>query len=106
MGNAVLEMAEVGIPSNFVRFLSSLGLHCMTIIRFTGKGNDEHWYYQIATKIKLVIPIRTGAPRNTSRGSGCARVHHTNITRSALDRVVRNRLLQGELSQPEGCLRL
>jgi hypothetical protein len=33
-------------------------------------------------------------------------IHHTNITRSALDRVVRKRLLQGELSQPEGCLRL
>ena len=100
------EVAEVDVPSNFVRFLSSLYLHCMTIIGFTGKENDAYWYYQIYTKIKLVIPIRTGAPRNTSRGSGCARVHHTNITRSALDRVVRNRLLQGELSQPEGCLRL
>jgi ubiquinone biosynthesis protein COQ9 len=65
-------MAEVGIPSNFVRFLSSLGLHCMTIIRFTGKGNDEHWYYQIATKIKLVIPKIIGAPRNTAPGIGCA----------------------------------
>jgi hypothetical protein len=78
----------------------------MTIIRFTGKGNDEHWYYQIATKIKLVIPKIIGAPRNTAPGIGYAVIHHTNITRSALDRVVRKRLLQGELSQPEGCLRL
>ena len=47
-----------------------------------------------------------GAPRVTARGGGCAVMHHTNITRNALDRVMRNRLLQGELSQPEGCLGL